>query len=192
MIEHPRIVLETLSIEALDMRPAQNEIRARYGRGYHLSDDCLRDVAALWGIGPEHECINSSGVFIPYERIELAKGRCRAEIRTVRTPSGLWAMDISYAAAICGGGASPSVWNGTAFFSEADARAAGLQALITRFRAIIAEGGSDASEARQLIALLEAERTPSLRCSKAKKFASCGPGAFAQERFTRSGARVCA
>lgn len=161
-MELPRIRLAPLGIEALDMRPAQNEIRARYGRGYHVNDDCLRDVAALWGIGPEHACISDSGVFIPYERIELAKGRCRAEIRTVRAPSGLWAMDISYAAAICGGAASPSVWNGTAFFSEADARGAGIQALIMRFRAIIAEGGSDASEARQLIALLEAERKPQL------------------------------
>ncbi|MCC7253613.1 hypothetical protein [Hyphomicrobium sp.] len=162
MMELPRIGLDPLGIEALDMRPAQNEIRARYGRGYHVNDDCLRDVAALWGIGPNHECINDSGVFIPYERIELAKGRCRAEIRYASSPSGLWAMDTSYMTATCGGGASPSVWNGTAFFSEDDARAAGLHSMIELFRNIAAAGKSEAADARKIISLLEEARTPQL------------------------------
>lgn len=158
----PRIRLEPLGIEALDMRPAQQDIRERFGPRYFADDACLREVAALWGINAHHECINDAGVFIPYEQIEHRTGRCRAEIRTACSPSGLYAMDTSYMTAMCGGGASPSVWNRVAFLSEADARAAGLHAMIERFRGIAAEGGTDAADARKLIALLEAERMPQL------------------------------
>lgn len=162
MMEFPRIRLDPLGIEALDMRPAQNEIRARYGRGYHVNDDCFRDVAALWGITGQHDCINNSGVFIPYDRLECRAGRCSAEIRYASSPSGLWAMDTSHMTATCGSGASPSVWNGTAFFSEADARAAGLHAMIELFRTIAAAGKSEAADARRLIQMLEEARTPQL------------------------------
>ncbi len=144
------------------MRPAQNEIRARYGRGYHVNDDCLRDVGALWGIGPQHECINDAGVFIPYERIQCRAGRCSAEIRYAASPSGLWAMDTSYMTASSGNASSPSVWNAVAFLNEDDARAAGLHALIELFRNIAAAGRSEASDARKLVSLLEEERTPQL------------------------------
>lgn len=162
MMELPRIRLDPLGIEALDMRPAQNEIRARYGRGYHVNDDCLRDVAALWDIARQHDCINDSGVFTPYDRIECRAGRCGAEIRYASSPSGLWAMDTSYMTATCGGGSSPSVWNGVAFFSEDYARAAGAHALIELFRNIAAAGKSEAADARKLIQMLEDARTPQL------------------------------
>ena len=162
MMELPHVRLDFLGIEALDMRPAQNEIRARYGRGYHVNDDCLRDVAALWGIAPQHDCINDSGVFIPYERIECRAGRCSAKIRYASSPSGLWAMDTSYMTATCGGGSSPSVWNGIAFLSEDDAKAAGIQALIELFRNIADAGKSEAADARKLIQMLEEARTPQL------------------------------
>lgn len=162
MIEIPRIRLTPLTIEALDMRPAQNEIRVRYGRGYHINDDCLQEVAALWGIARQHDCINASGVFIPYDRIECRAGRCSAEIRFASSPSGLWAMDTSYMTVTCGGGSSPSVWNGVAFLSEDDARAAGVHALIELFRNIAAAGKSEAADARKLIQMLEEARTPQL------------------------------
>jgi hypothetical protein len=155
----PRIRLEPLDIEALDMRPAQNEIRARYGSGYHLSDACLQDVAALWGIGPEHACINRHGVFEPYQSLEWQAGRCRAEIDYVRSPSGLWATATGYQTANAGGSYAPSVWNAFAFQSETDARAAALHRLIERFRGMADQGMTDA---RRLVELLEDERTPQL------------------------------
>lgn len=159
MIELPRIRLDPLGIEALDMRPAQNEIRARYGSDYHLSDACLQDVAALWGIGPDHACINRHGVFDPCQSLELRAGRCCAEIDYVRSPSGLWAMATGYQTANAGGSHAPSVWNSIAFLSEADAKSAALHRLIERFRVMAAQGVSDA---RKLTELLEAERTPQL------------------------------
>ena len=161
MREHPRIIVSP-GIEALDMRPAQNEIRARYGRGYHVNEDCLRDVAALWGIGPEHECINDAGVFMSYQSIDLRAGRCRAEIHCAASPSGLWAMDTSHTTASSGSGSSPSIWNRIAYMSDSDARAAGLYALIDLFRHIAAAGRPEAADARKLISLLENERTPQL------------------------------
>lgn len=162
MKSFPRIRLEPLGIEALDMRPAQDDIRAKYGPLYHVNDACLREVAALWGIEPQHECINDVGVFIPYVDIAHRAGRCRAEIHYARSPTGLYAMDTSYMTAIRGGGASPSVWNRVAFLSEADARAAGLHALIERFRRIADEGGPDSADIRRMVDLLLAERTPQL------------------------------
>jgi len=160
--DHPRIRLEPLGIEVLNLRPAQDAIRAKYGPRYHVSDDCLWEVAALWGVQPHHEIINDAGVFTPYREIGHRGGRCRAEIRYASSPSGLWAMDTSYMVAMCGGGASPSLWNPLAFLNEADARTAGLNELITLFRGIAACGGSDAAEARKLVDLLEAERMPQL------------------------------
>lgn len=65
MMELPRIRLDPLGIEALDMRPEQDAIRLKYGPGYHLSDECLREVAAFWGINPEHVCINRHAFLTP-------------------------------------------------------------------------------------------------------------------------------
>lgn len=158
----PRVRLQPLGIDTLDMRPAQNEIRTRYGRGYHVNDGCLRDVAALWGIAPQHKCISDAGVFMSYERIQCRAGRCSAEIRHACSPSGLFAMDTSHMTASSGSCSSPSVWNAVAFQNEDDARAAGLYALIELFRNIAASGRSEAADARKLVSLLEAERTPQL------------------------------
>lgn len=162
MKEHPRIKMEPLGIEALDLRPAQDDIRARYGPRYHVMKECLRDVAALWGIGPDQCCINDAGVFIPYQEIEVRAGYCRAELDYARSPSGLWAMATGYQTAMSGGGSAPSIWNGFAFLSEEGAKAAGLHRLIELFRGIAAQGGSDAADARKLLAMLEEERTPQL------------------------------
>lgn len=161
MTKLPRIIVSP-GIEALDLRPAQKDIRARYGRGYHVNKDCLRDVAALWGIGPQHVCINDAGVFMPCQNIDLRAGPCRAEIHYAVSPSGLWAMDTSHMTATSGNGSSPSIWNRVAFLSEDDARAAGLHALIELFRHIAAAGRPEAADASKLVALLEEERTPQL------------------------------
>lgn len=155
----PRIRLELLGIEVLHLRPAQNAIRQKHGPRYHVMDECLRDVAALWGIEPPLACINDAGVFIPYESVERRAGRCCAELRYASSPSGLWAMTTSYATAMSGGGSSPSVWNAFAFQSEADARAAGLHDLMSLFRGMADQGMTDA---RKLVELLEDERTPQL------------------------------
>lgn len=159
--EHPLIRLEPLGIEALNLRPAQDAIRAQYGPRYHVSEDCLREVAALWGAQP-HEIINDAGVFMPYRRINHRAGSCSAELRLATSPSSLWAMSTSSMSALCGYSSAPSVWNRHAFLNEADAIAAGLHELITRFRALAAEGGSEASNARKLVDLLEMERMPQL------------------------------
>lgn len=159
----PRIRLEPSGIEVVHLRPAQMDICTRHGERYHLSDECLREIAALWGVEPHHGRINDAGVFTPFDTvIDIGAGRCRAEILMACSPSGLWAMDTSYMTAMSGGGSAPSVWNPIAFLCEADARAAGLNELIARFRAIAAEGGSDATDARNLADLLCAERTPQL------------------------------
>jgi len=161
MTKLPRIIVSP-GIEALDLRKAQSDIRARYGRGYHVNEDCLRDVAALWGIARQHECINDAGVFMPYQSIDLRAGRCSAELRYAASPSGLWAMDTSHMTATSGNGSSPSVWNRVAFLSESDARAAGLYALIELFRNLAAAGRPEAADASKLVSLLEDERTPQL------------------------------
>lgn len=160
--EHPRIRIEALCIEVIDLRPAQNAVRAKYGPRYHVSDNCLREIAILWGIEQPQGIINDAGVFKTCKNIRHRAGRCRAELHLAASSSGLWAMDTSYAAALSGGGASPSVWNPVAFLSEQDARVAGLHELLTRFRAIAASGMPEAAEARTLTDLLVAERMPQL------------------------------
>lgn len=162
MNTQPRIIIESLSIEALDMRPAQNAIRAKFGPRYHVNPECLKEIAALWWIEPPNNCINDRGVFVACTRIDHRAGRCSAEVRYARAPSGLWAMDTSYMTATCGAASAPSVWNRLAFLCEADARTAGLRELIQRFRGIAECGGSAALDARKLTQHLEAEQTPQL------------------------------
>lgn len=159
---HPLIRLEPSGIKVLHLRPAQDDIRARYGPRYHVDDHCLRDIAALWGFEPDQEGKNGAGVFDPCELIHIRAGRCRAEMHYARSPSGLWAMATSYNTAVCGAGASPSVWNSIAFLSETDAERAGLAELTARFRGIAARGGPGAADARKMMELLDAERMPQL------------------------------
>lgn len=161
-IAHPRIRLEPSGIEVLNLRPVQGAIRGKYGPLYHVNNECLREIAGLWGIEEHHSCINDAGVFMPYNEIERRAGRCRAAIRFARSPSGLWSMDTSHSTATAGQGSSPSVWNPVAFLSENDARAEGLQQLIVGFRGIAACGGSDAADARKLVTMLEDGRMPQL------------------------------
>lgn len=130
MTRLPHITVDPPGIKVLNLREAQNAIRRKYGPRYHIMDEALRDVAALWGIAPHDDCINDCGVFIPYELITCRTARASAEIRIAESPSGLFAMDISYSAPISGAGAAPSVWNRIAFLGRDDARMAGLHELI--------------------------------------------------------------
>lgn len=162
MIQHPRITLGSIGPEILDLRPAQDTIRAQYGPRYHLDPNCLQEIAALWGVGVEHACINDAGVFLARDSFALRQGHCCAGIHMARSPSGLWAMATSYTTSRCGGGSAPSVWNGFAFLTESDSRMAGIHKLISKFQAIALEDGPGAMDARQMIAVLRSELTPQL------------------------------
>jgi hypothetical protein len=161
MCTPPKIILDSPGIKVLDLREAQNAIRRKYGPRYHVMDEALREVAALWDIAPGNHRINDCGVFIPYEVISCRTARASAEIRMAESPSGLWAMDISYHAPISGAGAAPSVWNRIAFFSKDDARMAGLHELIGIFTRKAA-AGPEAAEAGKMLVMLENARTPQL------------------------------
>lgn len=161
-IAFPRLRLDPSGIVVLNLHPAQVAIRRKYGPRYFVNNECLRELAGLWGIEEHHECINDVGVFIPYNKIEHCAGRCSAEIRFARSPSGLWAMDTSHSTATAGQGSSPSVSNPVAFLCENDARAEGLHRLIGVFRGIADGGGSDAADARKLVTMLQDERMPQL------------------------------
>jgi hypothetical protein len=155
------IILEPLGIKALDLREAGQVIRRKYGPRCHVMEEALREVAALWGSAPGDCRINDCGVFVPYETIACRTARASAEIRMAESPSGLWAMDISYHTPINGAGAAPSVWNRIAFLSRDDARIAGLHELIGIFTRKAADG-TEAAEAGKMLALLENEKTPQL------------------------------
>ena len=150
----PRI--EIAGISALDLRDAQNAIRRAYGPRYHVNEQALWDVAALWGIAPEHERINPHGVFAPIdETIRVESGRSFAEIKLAQAPSGLWALATDYHLPNSGAGSAPSVWNHFAYFSRNDARSAGLGQLRERFATIGTRGGSDAKAAHEMMARID-------------------------------------
>lgn len=151
--------IEIAGLPALDLRPAQQAIRAAHGPRYHVTDQALWEVASLWGIAPQHGRINPHGVFDPIdETIRIEAVRCYAEIELARAPGGLWAISTDYHLPNSGAGSAPSVWNRFAFFSRDDARAAGLAQLRERFTAIGERGGPDAQAAKQLVAKLQAMR----------------------------------
>lgn len=149
--------IEIAGLPALDLRSAQQAIRAAHGPRYHVSDQALWEVAALWGIAPQHGRINPHGVFDPIdETIRIEAGRSYAEIELARAPGGLWAVSTDYHLPNSGAGSAPSVWNRFAFFSRDDARTAGYARLRERFTAIGERDSPDAQAAKQLIAKLQA------------------------------------
>ncbi|GFO80790.1 MAG: hypothetical protein A49_04170 [Methyloceanibacter sp.] len=154
MSSFPTIRLEPSGIEVLNLEPAQNAIRAKYGRSYHRSRDALDEAAALWGF----ERTSSVGIWSPCDDVlEWRVGRCSAEIRLGRSPSGLWSMTTCYATSIQGQTCAPSIWNPVAFLSRDDARQAGLEYLVETLRGIAARRQSDASIAQKLADMLEAD-----------------------------------
>ncbi len=125
-----RITIGPLGIAALDLRPAQAAIRKAHGPRYHVIDQAMWDVAALWGITPEHQRINDCGVFDPPDDvIRIEAGRSHADIELACAPSGLWAFATDYHLPNSGAGSAPSVWNSFAFESRADARSMAMAQL---------------------------------------------------------------
>lgn len=164
MTAHPRIIHAHSGVELLDLRPAQDVIREKYGYEYHRNEACLWEIAALWGVKPQHECINDAGVFTSSaDAVRVSTGRSHAEIAIAISPSGLCAMDTCFWTPTYGASAAPSVWNAVAYLSEDDARRAGLAKLIELCRAFAAREGGDTTDARKMVALLEAEKMPQLR-----------------------------
>lgn len=160
---HPEIILAG-GVSAFDLTPAQNAIRIQYGRNYHRMDAALWDVAALWGIAPEHERINQHGVFAPVDEvIRLEAGRSVAEIELARAPSGLWAVATDYHLPNSGAGSAPSVWNRHAFRSRDDARTVAVFTLRERMQMIAQRGGSDGSAARSMITEIDASRAEQMQ-----------------------------
>lgn len=157
-----RYRLEPLAFEVTDFTDVQNAIRRKHGPRYHLSPDRRAEIAALWGMRPDDASINDAGVFLGAEEIALKAGRCRCEIKLAQSPSGLWAMDTSHATPDSGAGSAPGIWNRIAFDCRDDARAAGLHRMISTFEVIASLGRAGAADARALVALLKAERTPPL------------------------------
>ena len=49
MTSFPRIRLELSGVEVIDFKTAQREIRIKYGRDYHRSEDALGEAAARFG-----------------------------------------------------------------------------------------------------------------------------------------------
>lgn len=146
-------------IPVADLSPLQNDIRRRFGRDYHRSKEALWEVAALWGITPEHKRINPHGVFDPIDEIiGIEAERSHIEIELAKAPNGLWAMAINYTLPLSGAGAAPSVWNSTAYFSRDDAREVALRNLLARFKEITKRGGADAKAATQLMTEIEKVR----------------------------------
>lgn len=163
MTNFPLITIEPIGIAVFDLSEAQDAIRRKYGRQYHLSAECLADVAALWGLPNGSPLINDAGVFLTCEiALDLHAGPCSAEIEVAASPSGLWSMGKSCWGSDSGGGSAPSVWEQIAFRSRDDARLAAVAKLIEYFEAAIARGAPRECDLRSMLALLKAERTPQL------------------------------
>lgn len=157
------ITFETLGITALDLTDAQNAIRRGHSPRFHVKEQALRDCAALWGITPEHNLINDAGVFEAYDEvIDVQAGQCRAEIEITGSPSGMFAMTTSFSRQNSGAGSAPSIWNRIGFRSLEDARTVGLAEHRTRFNGIAMSGGTEATNARKLLDMLDEAATPQL------------------------------
>lgn len=81
MTPYPRITLEPLGIEVLDLRPALQTIRRQHGPRYHCIAPALWDAASLWGLTRKDDAINRHGAFDLYnEVIELQAGWCQRAV----------------------------------------------------------------------------------------------------------------
>lgn len=156
------------NFDVIDRRAELNAIRQKHGDRYWAVPDAQWEAAALWGVTPDTNSINDCGVFT-YRSDEfcLSAGRCKAEIDLVQAPNQLWAMSTSYQTAIGGGGSAPSVWDRAAYPTRDDALMAGIHHLIDRFKSEAVDpnscnGDSNKRNALQMVALLEAEKTPQL------------------------------
>ena len=117
----------------IDLTERIDDICSRYPK-YWLSEEAQRELQALWGGA---EC-NDCGVFERDEtvRIDLDGTNWYGEIRIAVAPNGWHAISTSYWYSQGGGGASPSVWNRTAYTERDEAVAAGIAELIAEFERV--------------------------------------------------------
>lgn len=143
-------------------------IRAKHGERYYLSAAALWEAAALWGVTPETGGINDCGVFTARKEVlPFSHLRCRAKITLVESPNGFWAMSTTLVTHLEGRTYAPSVWNEWAFSSRDNAQLAGLCELIDYLQSAVerrcsTNSAANQQELRQMIALLDAEKTPQL------------------------------
>jgi hypothetical protein len=163
----PPMPLEA-TFHCIDLTEELDAIRCRYGERSHAMPEAMWEAAVLWGVTPQTRSINDCGVFTyAADEVALRTGGCTAAFTLVQAPNGHWAMSTAYHTRISGGGYAPSVWNQRAFPTQGDARLAALCELIHRFGQEAEDRGSltgesNRREAREMIALLEAEKTPQL------------------------------
>jgi len=156
------------SFHCIDLTEAVNAIHHRYGERSHAMPAAMWEAAALCGVTPETRSINDCGVFTcANDEVTLRGSGCKADFTLVQAPNGNWAMSTGYGTRISGGGYAPSVWHRQAFPTRDDARLAALCELIHQFRQEVESqnslnGESNRREARLMIAMLEAEKTPQL------------------------------
>ncbi len=156
------------TFHCIDLTEALNAIHRKYGERSHALPAAMWEAAALWGVTPEARSINDCGVFTyASDEVTLRGGGCKAEFTLVQAPNGNWAMSTGYDTRISGGGYAPSVWNRQAFPTRDDARLAALCELIHQFRQEAENpnslnGDSNRRDARQMIGMLEGEKTPQL------------------------------
>ena len=156
------------TFQEIDLTEALDPISHKYGERAHAVPEAMWQAAALWGGTPETQSINDSGVFArASDDFTLRGGGCKAGFTLVQAPNGHWAMSTAYDTRVSGGGYAPSVWNRRAFPTRGYARLAALCELIHRFGQEAEDpnslnGESHRRDVRQMIMLLESEKTPQL------------------------------
>lgn len=152
----------------IDLTEPLNAIRRAYGERYFAISEARWEAAALWGVTPETQSINDCGVFTAREEnITHCHGECRVTITLVQTPNGYWAMSTSYMTRFSGSTYAPSVWCAQAFPNRDAAHLMALRELTDHLQQILDSRCSTNSELnqreiRQMLGLLEAEKTPQL------------------------------
>ncbi len=152
----------------IDLTESLNAIRRTYGERYFAIPEAQWKAAALWGVTPETHSINDCGVFTSLDdRITLRHGECRITITLVQAPNGYWTMSTGYMTRFGGSTYAPSIWCTQAFPSRYEARLMALWELTGNLQQIAESKCStntelNRREIRQMIALIEAEKTPQL------------------------------
>lgn len=152
-----------LKISIIDKTEEIQAIKKKYGSKYYFNDVAHKEAAHLWGA----EC-NEHGVVMDWQEETVVKvGSCYASIKFAETAKGYCLIGLSGQTAISGFGYAPSVWDKQGFASYWDARAYGVQRLLSFFEKEAVSGNSCSSaknkaNALKAAELLKAELTPQL------------------------------
>lgn len=153
---------------SIDLCPKLAVICRNHGERYFALPAALSEAATLWGVTPDMDRINNCGVFTyTTDAFRLVARGCKAAAWLVETPSGHWAMSTKHEMRTCGSASAPSVWNRVAFPTGDDARLAAIEELTACFTYHAEDRSHESSDssrrdATEMIALLEAEKTPQL------------------------------